>query len=488
MPRDSSGNYTLPSGNPVVSGTTILATWANGTMPDIGTELTSSLDRSGRGGMLAPFKVLDGTVAAPGLSFQSETTTGPYRAGAGDLRISVLNSDRVKFLTTGMTIFAPVSGTSLTVNAVSAGIAIALADGTRSGALGFVAAGLQLGISSAHSLDLYTSGATRVTIAAGGAVSINTPTSGVPLTVNVTNDNIIASFIAGAMTASLIAGTTAGIQIGTSTNHPLSLYTNAITRLSITAAGAVTIANPTSGVGLTIAGGGLTVTGTITGSLTGNVTGNVTGSSGSTTGNAATATALQNSRTINGVGFDGTANITVTAAAGTLTGNTLAAGVVTSSLTTIGTLVGGSVPTSLITGLAAIATSGSASDLGSGTIPSARVTSVAIGCTINGVTIGYLSVPRSTTSTTFAIGDVGKCVAVSAAINIPISTFAAGDAISVYNDSAASVNITISAGTLRLAGTTTTGTRALAARGLCTLWFNVGGATPEVIASGSGLS
>ena len=38
---------------------------------------------------------------------------------------------------------------------------------------------------------------------------------------------------------------------------------------------------------------------------------NVSGSSGSTTGNAATATALQTARTINGVSFNGTANITV---------------------------------------------------------------------------------------------------------------------------------------------------------------------------------
>jgi hypothetical protein len=42
---------------------------------------------------------------------------------------------------------------------------------------------------------------------------------------------------------------------------------------------------------------------------------NVTGSSGSTTGNAATATTLQTARTINGVSFNGSANITISAAA-----------------------------------------------------------------------------------------------------------------------------------------------------------------------------
>lgn len=46
------------------------------------------------------------------------------------------------------------------------------------------------------------------------------------------------------------------------------------------------------------------------GELAGNVTGNVTGSSGSCTGNAASATTLQTSRTINGTSFNGSADIT----------------------------------------------------------------------------------------------------------------------------------------------------------------------------------
>jgi hypothetical protein len=56
------------------------------------------------------------------------------------------------------------------------------------------------------------------------------------------------------------------------------------------------------------------------------------------TGNASTATALQTARAINGVNFDGTAAITVAAAASTLTGSTLAAGVTASSLTSVGAL------------------------------------------------------------------------------------------------------------------------------------------------------
>ena len=61
----------------------------------------------------------------------------------------------------------------------------------------------------------------------------------------------------------------------------------------------------------------------------------------SVSGNAGTATTLQTARTINGVSFDGSAAITVTAAAGTLTGGTLNSTVVSSSLTSVGTIATG---------------------------------------------------------------------------------------------------------------------------------------------------
>jgi cytoskeletal protein CcmA (bactofilin family) len=71
----------------------------------------------------------------------------------------------------------------------------------------------------------------------------------------------------------------------------------------------------------------------------GNVTGNLTGViNGSVSGNASTATTLETSRNINGVAFNGSANITVTADANTLSGTELKSTVVTSALTTVGTI------------------------------------------------------------------------------------------------------------------------------------------------------
>jgi hypothetical protein len=58
----------------------------------------------------------------------------------------------------------------------------------------------------------------------------------------------------------------------------------------------------------------------------------------STAANATTATTLATARNINGVSFNGSADITVTAAASTLSGSTLASGVTASSLTSVGTL------------------------------------------------------------------------------------------------------------------------------------------------------
>ena len=94
--------------------------------------------------------------------------------------------------------------------------------------------------------------------------------------------------------------------------------------------------------------------GTISADLVGNVTGNVTASSGTSTfnvvqantfvgatltGNANSATQLATPRQINGVNFNGTSDITVTAEAGTLTGNTLNSTITQSSLEQLGTLV-----------------------------------------------------------------------------------------------------------------------------------------------------
>jgi len=48
MSRNGSGTYTLPAGNPVVTGTTITTTWANTTLNDVASSLTGSVAADGQ--------------------------------------------------------------------------------------------------------------------------------------------------------------------------------------------------------------------------------------------------------------------------------------------------------------------------------------------------------------------------------------------------------------------------------------------------------
>lgn len=159
-------------------------------------------------------------------------------------------------------------------------------------------------------------------------------TNGISLDLNGGNRSIVVRPINGTMALlSDITGTyvtsvgvsaahgVSATNIGTATDPVFSFTLGAITPSSIVA------------------------TGTVAGS---NLSGTNTGDQTNITGNAGTATALQTARNINGTSFNGTANITIAAAAGTITGGTLASGVTASSLTSVGTLSAGTWQASII--------------------------------------------------------------------------------------------------------------------------------------------
>lgn len=99
------------------------------------------------------------------------------------------------------------------------------------------------------------------------------------------------------------------------------------------------------------------------------------------------------------------------------------------------------------------------------------------------------TVPQNaqTSAYTLAIGDVGKHISITTGgVTVPASVFAAGDIVSIYNNSSSSQTITQGASvTLRLAGTATTGNRTLAQRGIATLLCV---AANEFVISGAGLT
>ena len=71
---------------------------------------------------------------------------------------------------------------------------------------------------------------------------------------------------------------------------------------------------------------------------------------------------------------------------------------------------------------------------------------------------------------TIALSDNGKFVSTTAQLNIPTTVFSAGNAVTLFNNSAANILIqSITGTTVYLAGTATTGNRTLTQRGLATL-------------------
>ena len=99
-------------------------------------------------------------------------------------------------------------------------------------------------------------------------------------------------------------------------------------------------------------------------------------------------------------------------------------------------------------------------------------------CTVDGTNlVGFKSVPAvgtKTASYTLAVGDVGKYVQLGAsgAIVIPDATFAEGNAITLFNNTASTSTITCSITTAYIAGTfTDKATMTLAAAGVATILF-----------------
>jgi hypothetical protein len=100
-------------------------------------------------------------------------------------------------------------------------------------------------------------------------------------------------------------------------------------------------------------------------------------------------------------------------------------------------------------------------------------------CTVDGTNaVGFRNIPQSgsakTTSYTLATGDVGKFIEVGASgsITIPDATFAAGDVISIFNNTTGDVTITCTITTAYIAGANVDeASVTLATRGICTILF-----------------
>lgn len=124
--------------------------------------------------------------------------------------------------------------------------------------------------------------------------------------------------------------------------------------------------------------------------------------------------------------------------------------------------------TSGVTGTLAVANGGTGTTTGS-----------LVNCTVDGTNaVGYRNIPISgsakTTSYTLATTDIGEYIEIGSggSVTIPNSTFAAGDVVSLFNNTSGDVTITCSITTAYVAGTDSDkATMTLATRGIATVLF-----------------
>ena len=129
MARDATGNYASPSSN-FSAGTTINANTMNGKLTDLGDEITNSLDRSGRGAMVAPLILPNGTSSAPALAFTNDVTIGAHLVAAGDLRFSDSGTNILGLTATRVRSYVPLSISTGGVTIDAGGLTVTAGGGT----------------------------------------------------------------------------------------------------------------------------------------------------------------------------------------------------------------------------------------------------------------------------------------------------------------------------------------------------------------------
>lgn len=299
MPWSGAGTYSLPPAfSPEVNGTTIDATRYNGLTTDVATAITACLAKNGEnaatgnlpmGGFRhtgaaaasasghylvygqSDMAVGLGTAALPGLTFISDPNTGWWSPGADIQAWSTAGVERLRLGSTG--ILTPGADNTQDFGSTS----LQWKDVYATGLLRTSAGALTLSSSNAAgTLDLRTAGTSRLTVSATGGVAINAPSAGNALTLNQTAGAAL-QITAGTGTAtvynrisntggnaffgldssvggSLLPGAIYALCMLTESARDIYFGTNNTTRMIIGSGGNITLAAPTSGVGLTQTG------------------------------------------------------------------------------------------------------------------------------------------------------------------------------------------------------------------------------------------
>jgi hypothetical protein len=101
MSWNGNGVYVLPTGQPVATGTIISAATFNTYTADVGNTFNNTLPRDGQASMAGQLKLIDGTTSAPGITFNSEASTGFLRVSTGVLATTILGAEAMRVVSGG---------------------------------------------------------------------------------------------------------------------------------------------------------------------------------------------------------------------------------------------------------------------------------------------------------------------------------------------------------------------------------------------------
>lgn len=475
MPRNSGGTYSLPAGNPVVTGTPVSSTWANDTLSDLKTEMTDSLSRSGKGGMSAPLELYAGSQALPGLTFSGDTDNGLYLKAANSIALSLAAADVLEFAAN----LVKFSGTAPAFRFNES-------DGAANNKLwDVIATGEDLKFRALLD-DLTPTDWLTVTRTAGvvdsivlsaTAITLNgfTPSSS-GLFVLASDNTITGRNTISAGTPSLLWYESDGaannrywaVEAG-SEQFAINLYNDALNSAS-----PVMVVNRTANVVDSIGLTGTTIS--LTGSVYALGLTEVQHTTPQLRFNETDAGANEKIWEFRASGGD--LFLYTDTDAGAADGVPMAfvrTGTTVDSITLTATLLSmvGVLQTSAGIEL------GHASDTTLSRVAAGRVA-------VEGLELGYRGLPAASVTTgAFVAADAGKCVNASGGVTVPNNTMAAGDVVVIDNQSGAPITITATITTLTLAGSASTGNRTLAANGIATIKFR--SATSALI-SGTGLT
>jgi hypothetical protein len=183
MARNGTGIYSLPSGNPVVSGSTISVTWANNTLNDIASALTQSVSKDGQTVMTGAqnfggFKIINlasGTTSGDAVHFgQLALKLDATGGSVSNLTVSDGTANGVTYLNASKVL---TSGAALTFDGANLGVGTAgsaYSHQITSYKAGAVATYLQV---ANGSTGLASTNGIRLGLTSGGSGELYSPTA-----------------------------------------------------------------------------------------------------------------------------------------------------------------------------------------------------------------------------------------------------------------------------------------------------------------------